>query len=113
MRYVALLTLSVLLASCAVHEVLIAKSAIVPAGLNLSGQWQLRKESSDTLGKRLPRGGGERFELPPRKANSKKRARADSLARNTALAKIVASVSGLSRRSVYQAGTGNRMWSKH
>ena len=81
MRYVALLTLSVLLASCAVHEVLIAKSAIVPAGLNLSGQWQLRKESSDTLGKRLPRGGGERFELPPRKANSKKRARADSLAR--------------------------------
>lgn len=81
LRFPAMVLLLGLLASCAGQEVLVAKSAAVPAGVDLSGQWQLRRESSDTLDKlALPRG-GERFELPPRKANSKKRDKGSSLVR--------------------------------
>jgi hypothetical protein len=39
----------VLLGGCATREELIAKSAAVPAGVDLSGQWQLRPSSRDTV----------------------------------------------------------------
>jgi hypothetical protein len=45
MSIVALL----LLGGCASREELIAKSAVTPAGVNLSGQWQLRAASRDTV----------------------------------------------------------------
>ncbi len=39
--------LSLLLLSCAAREVLVPKSAVVPAGLDLSGRWRLREEKSN------------------------------------------------------------------
>lgn len=36
------------LAACASREVLPARSAVVPDGLDLSGQWQIRSDSSET-----------------------------------------------------------------
>lgn len=33
------------LAACGTNEVLVAKSAVVPAGIDLSGQWRLREET--------------------------------------------------------------------
>jgi len=46
-----LLTLLAVSSGCASREELIAKSAIVPSGIDLSGQWQLRVESQDTVGR--------------------------------------------------------------
>lgn len=43
-----LLVLMALLAGCAAPDPLPPKSAVVPAGLDLSGQWQLRSESTDS-----------------------------------------------------------------
>jgi hypothetical protein len=45
---IALVTLA-LLGGCATREELIAKSSSVPAGVDLSGQWQLRPSSRDTV----------------------------------------------------------------
>jgi preprotein translocase subunit SecF len=43
-----LLFLMALVAGCAAPDPLPAKSAVVPVGLDLSGQWQLRSESTDS-----------------------------------------------------------------
>ena len=45
---ISLVTL-VFLSACAAREELIAKSAAVPAGVDLSGQWQLRASSRDSV----------------------------------------------------------------
>jgi len=45
----AALAALVLLGGCASREVLIAKSAAVPVGVDLSGQWRLRDSSRDTV----------------------------------------------------------------
>jgi hypothetical protein len=44
-----LIALPAFVSGCATREELIAKSAIVPFGTDLSGQWQLRPESQDTV----------------------------------------------------------------
>lgn len=46
--FIALATV-VLLGGCATREELMAKSAAIPAGVDLSGQWQLRASSRDTV----------------------------------------------------------------
>ena len=51
MPLVATLVALTLLGSCATREELIAKSAIVPMGIDLSGQWQLQPASHDTMGR--------------------------------------------------------------
>ncbi|MGI9264542.1 MAG: hypothetical protein ACR2QU_06415 [Gammaproteobacteria bacterium] len=43
-----LLVFMALLAGCAAPDPLPPKDAVVPAGLDLSGQWQLRSESTDS-----------------------------------------------------------------
>ena len=48
MRQAFLLAIAVLLAACATREVLIPKSATVPNGLDLSGEWQLSADTSAT-----------------------------------------------------------------
>ncbi len=48
MRQAVLLAIVVLLAACAGREVLIPKSAAVPSGLDLSGEWQLSADTSAT-----------------------------------------------------------------
>ncbi len=48
MRNAILFTLAVLLAACATREVLIPKSAVVPDGMDFSGDWQLSDDSSAT-----------------------------------------------------------------
>lgn len=48
-RRTVLLLAVTLVASCAAREVLLPKSASVPAGTDLSGQWLLRSESLDTI----------------------------------------------------------------
>lgn len=53
MKLPLLLTASLLAAllvgGCAAKEELLAKSAVVPAGMNLSGQWQLRLDDQETV----------------------------------------------------------------
>lgn len=56
--FVAALVTFLLLVGCATREELIAKSADVPAGVDLSGQWQLRVDSQDTV-ERLSEAGRE------------------------------------------------------
>ena len=46
---VATLVAITLIGGCVTREVLIAKSAVVPSGTDLSGQWQLRPASHDTM----------------------------------------------------------------
>ena len=46
---VVIAVLLTMLAACAAKEVLIAKSAIVPNGVDFTGQWQLRAISQDTV----------------------------------------------------------------
>jgi len=46
---ILLMALLAFSSGCATREELIAKSAIVPAGVDLSGRWQLRVESEDTV----------------------------------------------------------------
>lgn len=41
------IVVSLTLAGCAAREVLIPKSAVVPAGIDLSGRWRLREEQSN------------------------------------------------------------------
>ncbi|MDJ0909243.1 MAG: hypothetical protein QNI99_08610 [Woeseiaceae bacterium] len=48
MRQAILLAIAVLLAACATREVLIPKSAAVPNGLDLSGEWQLSADAAGT-----------------------------------------------------------------
>lgn len=42
---VALASTALALGGCGPHEVLVAKSAAIPAGIDLSGRWQLQDES--------------------------------------------------------------------
>lgn len=44
----AMALLSIVLAGCASKDVLELRSAIVPAGVDIGGQWQLRNDSRDT-----------------------------------------------------------------
>lgn len=44
-----LLAILAIVSGCAAKEELIAKSADVPSGINLSGQWRLRADSQDTV----------------------------------------------------------------
>ena len=46
-RLVALVVVALVLSSCAGREPLPAKSATVPAGIDLSGRWQLRDDSRE------------------------------------------------------------------
>ena len=46
-RWLLVIT-AVLVAGCASKEVLPAHSSIAPGGIDLSGQWRLRKDSDDT-----------------------------------------------------------------
>ncbi len=47
-KLVALVVVALVLSSCAGREPLLAKSATVPAGVDLSGRWQLRNDSNET-----------------------------------------------------------------
>jgi hypothetical protein len=47
-RLVALIVVALVLLSCAGREPLPAKSGAVPAGVDLSGRWQLRDDSQET-----------------------------------------------------------------
>jgi len=61
-----LLAALAILSACVAREQLVAKSAAVPAGIDLSGQWQLHVDSQDTV-KRISdaeikaAGGGEKL----------------------------------------------------
>ncbi len=46
---IILFALFAIQSGCAAREELIAKSAAVPAGIDLSGQWRLRADSQDTV----------------------------------------------------------------
>ena len=59
---------------------LIPKSAAVPVGIDLSGMWQLREDSADTVreiteAERRAAGGGESLLLSPEREMRKKRRR--------------------------------------
>ena len=60
-----------LIAACAAREELVAKSAVVPPGVDLSGNWQLRAAGSDTMQVISKAGrsaaGGDDSIVPPRK----------------------------------------------
>jgi hypothetical protein len=47
-KLIALIVVTLLLSSCAGREPLPAKSGTVPAGIDLSGRWQLRDDSQET-----------------------------------------------------------------
>ena len=47
-KLIALVVVTLLLSSCAGREPLPAKSGTVPAGIDLSGRWQLRDDSQET-----------------------------------------------------------------
>lgn len=71
-----LMTFLAVLAGCAAREELVAKSAAVPAGVDLSGQWQLRADDQDTVRRidaaELKAAGGEQGTiLVPRKRPSR------------------------------------------
>lgn len=76
------LATALLLTACAAKEVLEVRSADVPAGVNLGGQWRLRAESNET-NRRLFKAGtaavGGQQELLSRKQRSKSRKSSDSL----------------------------------
>ena len=67
-----------ILSGCAAREELIAKSAAVPAGIDLSGQWQLRADSQDTV-KRISEaeleaaGGNESILMAPERESRRSR----------------------------------------
>ncbi len=65
-----------MIAACATREELIAKSATVPPGVELSGEWQLRAADDDTM-QRISRAGraaagSDENILPSRKSRSQK-----------------------------------------
>jgi hypothetical protein len=78
---ISLVTL-VFLSGCATREELIAKSAAVPAGVDLSGQWQLRASSRDSV-KRIEdaelkaAGGAEGIRLASSKSQQSRRRSTD------------------------------------
>lgn len=63
------------LAACASQPELIAKSATVPSGLDLSGSWQLRDERGS---RQLPRTGADQQILIPPEQSRRNRARRSS-----------------------------------
>jgi len=75
----SLAALSVVVA-CAAKEELVAKSAEIPAGVDLSGQWRLRADSQQTV-RRIndpeiaAAGGNERITVPPQRSSQKARRR--------------------------------------
>jgi len=72
-KFLALLLACVVLAACASRPELISKSAVVPAGIDLSGQWRLRAGSGSTP---PPAAGGElTIRIPPKdsRANTGRR----------------------------------------
>ena len=54
------------LAACGTNEVLVAKSAVVPAGIDLSGQWRLREETGLEQIERAEREAAGGIPIPPR-----------------------------------------------
>ena len=68
--------IGVLFAGCVQPPSLISKSAVVPTGVDLSGQWRLRDESADTIRQivddRRRAAGGGGFKDIRRAQNSKK-----------------------------------------
>lgn len=69
-----------LLVACASKEELIAKSAAIPAGVDLSGQWRLRDDSHDTVARIsnaeiAAAGGNEGIIVPPDGSTKKPRRR--------------------------------------
>jgi len=73
----AILALLVVLSGCAAERmVLVPKSAAVPVGIDLSGQWQLREDSADTVREiteaERKAAGGEESILVPRERTTKK-----------------------------------------
>ena len=65
-----------MIAACATREELIAKSATVPAGVELSGDWELRAADNDTMQRIRKAGraadGSDGNILPSRKSRSQK-----------------------------------------
>lgn len=49
LHYLAIAMSLAILVACAAREELVAKGAEVPAGISLSGRWQLREDSKDTV----------------------------------------------------------------
>jgi len=74
------ISLFAILSGCAAREELIAKSAAVPTGIDLSGQWQLHADSQGTV-KRISEaeleaaGGKESILLDPERKSQKSRQR--------------------------------------
>ncbi len=65
-----LITALAILSACVAREELVAKSATVPAGIDLSGLWQLHVDSQDTVkriseAERKAAGGGDNSILKP------------------------------------------------
>ncbi len=54
------------LAACGTNEVLVAKSAVVPAGIDLSGQWRLREETGLEQIERAEREAAGGIPIPPK-----------------------------------------------
>jgi hypothetical protein len=64
--------------ACASREELVAKSAEIPAGVDLSGQWRLRADSRDTVARIsdaeiAAAGGTESIIVPPKRGTGKAR----------------------------------------
>lgn len=77
------LALLAILSGCAAREQLIAKSADVPTGIDLSGQWRLRVDSLDTVeriseAEREAAGGEESILLLPEKKPQRSRQRSSA-----------------------------------
>ena len=106
--------LLVMLAACASREVLLPKSAVVPQGVNFSGQWLLR----ETDGVTRPRA-RERlvhvflFQLPGEILVAGRADEAARSSRSFVLVKGARSASERSRLIVYPAGSATPTSSKH
>ena len=77
---VTILAALLLVTACASREELSPKSAVTPAGVDLSGTWQLRAENGDTLrrisqARREAAGDGQSIVLPPKSTQSQTRKR--------------------------------------
>ncbi len=81
---VGTLIVVIALAGCAAQrEVLLAKSAAVPAGVDFSGRWHLRDDSTDSVrqiskAERSAAGGEQKIVLPPEGRSSRTNARIGS-----------------------------------
>jgi len=73
---VALVAVLSIIGACAAQEELIAKSADVPPGIDLSGQWRLRVDSHDTVKQisdaELEAAGGEESIIPVSESKSQR-----------------------------------------